>query len=653
LPKRGDGHEHEPCTFAELMNLNLDTPGPARDRLADELDVVRERVLAGPNRWRREPAITGDVVPGALAAHPELLRDAMRTVGREVPELQAAGGGEALVDAANDAGAAWANAVATLALALQRMAGGDTGNWRTLAPGDEPGNWAFAIGYSEEGAGLSSVREAARLLRRAMRGDSLRVGESVDYLRGRHEEEALGPKAAAMVAEARRRGIPVRRLPEQRAVQLGHGVHMRRIDASIEEASGDARSLLEGLFPANAPSRIPVVAVTGTNGKTTTTRLVAHLLRQDGHHVGLTTTDGVYVDDELVFRGDMTGPMAADMVLSNPRVDAAALETARGGILRAGLGFDDADVGVVLNVTADHLGLRGIQTVEQLAEVKAVIASAVRPDGYVVLNADDPLVLAMRSRIQARVVLFSLQPLAANEGVAAHVAGGGMAVTLERDQDAGGQEGLVLHRGAERMALASLANIPMTENGAARFQVQNAAAASAAAWACGVAPSTIRDGLARFVPSATTTPGRMNTVRVHDATVIVDYAHNPAAIRALFEYAGRLDADRRIAVLSIPGDRRDDDIREMGALGRGVDEVIFMENPPYRRGRDVGVIGALLLEGFAAAGGDASRTVVVHGQEEGVAEVLRRLRPRDLVLFMADDAEFVIGLLEQSERPAD
>jgi cyanophycin synthetase len=194
--------------------------------------------------------------------------------------------------------------------------------------------------------------------------------------------------------------------------------------------------------------------------------------------------------------------------------------------------------------------------------------------------------------------------------------------------------------------------VPLTEGGAARFQVQNAAAASAAAWALGLAPRIIRAGLARFVPSAATTPGRMNVVRVHGATVIVDYAHNPAAIRALLDYAGRVDAGRRIAVLSIPGDRRDEDIREMGGLGAGVDRVIFMENPPYRRGRAVGETGTLLVEGLVAAGGDAARSVVVHGQAAAVDEVLRQLEPRDLVLFIADDATFVIERLEGSATDA-
>ena len=749
------------------MLPDLDTAPPDRDRLADELDVVRDRVLAGPNRWRREPVVTGDVLAGDLAGRPDLLDEALARLHAELPGLRDTAAGAPLNDAD-----AWAHAVAALAIELQRQAGSDVGEWRVVAPGDEPESRAFAIGYAEEGVGLASVRAAARLMRRALRDDRLAVDELLDDLRDRHRRDALDATTAAIVAEARRRGVPVRRTPGERVVQLGTGCRRRRIDGArtdrtsvigteitedrertwdmlanvgvpvprdrrdAREAEGrehlvlvvDGRvvavvdgktgedetralhpdnaavcafaadvvgldvaqltlvaddlarpfretgalvvdvvvppdlapfagvpqvpgAIVDALFPPGTPSRIPVVAVTGTNGKTTTTRLVAHLLREAGHRVGFTSTDGVYAGDAMVFAGDMTGPMAADMVLSNPRLDAAVLETARGGILRAGLGYDACDVGVVLNVTADHLGLRGIHTVEQLAGVKAVIVSAVRADGHAVLNADDPLVLAMRERTEAHAVLFSLGS-ATGEAVAAHLRAGGMAVTVERVVAGSAAEALVLHRGAERTVLAPLAEVPLTEGGAARFQVQNAAAASAAAWALGIAPETIRAGLARFVPSAATTPGRMNVVRVHGATIIVDYAHNPAAIRALLDYAGRVDAGRRLAVLHTPGDRRDDDIREMGALGVGLDSVVFMESPEYRRGRRVGESGALLVEGFVAAGGDAARSVVVEGQEAAVDEVLRQLQPRDLVLFVADDASIVIERLEASAARA-
>jgi cyanophycin synthetase len=200
------------------------------------------------------------------------------------------------------------------------------------------------------------------------------------------------------------------------------------------------------------------------------------------------------------------------------------------------------------------------------------------------------------------------------------------------------------------VALLGVTEIPLTEGGAARFQLQNAAAAAAAAWAAGVVPEAIRDGLASFVPSAATTPGRMNVVRVHGATVIVDYAHNPAAIRALLDYAARVDAARRVAVLSMPGDRRDDDIREMGGLGAGLDAVVFMENPIHRRGRPAGDTSRLMMAGLAAAGGDAARAVLVEGEEAAAHAVLALVRPRDLVLFICDDAALVTGLLEASAR---
>ena len=872
-----------------------------------ELRVTRLRALRGPNYWRLAPVIACDVQCGALETvssadvpgFTERLVAAIPTL-REHPCSRRREGG---FIARLQEGTHLPHILEHVALELQTLAGADVSFGRVVESGD-PGTWWVIVAYDEEAVGLQAMRDAVTIVRAALAGEEIDAGRIVTELQELYEGVRLGPSTAAIVEEARRRNIPVRRLNSRSLVQLGLGRNLRRIQATITDftssigveiaqdkddtkrvlsniglpvpggdvvttedgavevakeigypvilkpldashgrgisprldseadvrrawplakehgrrivveqfavgndhrvlvvdgrvvacaervpahVKGDGRHtirelitienadprrgvghskiltklpcdhvteaflkehgrtletipepgevvllratanlstggtsidrteemhpdnvtacqmaagavgldiagidvitpdisvpfrenraviievnaapgvrmhthpsegkprnvgapIIDMLYPPGTEHTIPVIAVTGTNGKTTTTRLVAHLLRQAGHRVGFTSTDGVYAGDAMVFEGDMTGPMAADIVLSNPRNDAAVLETARGGILRAGLGYDACDVGVVLNVTADHLGLRGIHTVEQLADVKAVIISAVRPDGHAVLNADDPLVLAMRRRTDAHIVLFSLLGAAASEPVAEHLRAGGMAVTLERE--AGG-EALVLHRGAERTLLAPLSEVPLTEGGAARFQVQNAAAASAAAWALGIPPETIRAGLARFVPSAATTPGRMNVLHLRDATIIVDYAHNPAAIRALLDYARRVDADRRIAVLSIPGDRRDADIREMGSLGAEVDRVIFMENPPYRRGRAVGETGKLLVEGLVAAGGDAALSVVVHGQDAAVDEVLRHLRPRDLVLFMADDAAFVTDRLEASTR---
>ncbi|HEX6630903.1 MAG TPA: cyanophycin synthetase, partial [Gemmatimonadaceae bacterium] len=285
-------------------------------------------------------------------------------------------------------------------------------------------------------------------------------------------------------------------------------------------------AIVDHLFPPDRPHRVPVVAITGTNGKTTTTRLVAHLLRRTGATVGCATTDGVYLQEHLVTAGDMTGPVAAGMVLDNPLVDAAVLETARGGILRAGLGFDRCDVGVVLNVAADHLGLRGVHTVGQLAEVKGIVAAAVAPGGWAVLNADDRLVLGMRARTAGRVALFSTRAPGTCSAFEAQLAAGGVCARVE-------DEVVVLYDGTMRHALAGVAELPLTLGGAARFQLQNVLAAALAAHVQGVPVAELRTGLREFAPCPERTPGRLNLLRVGRAHVVVDYAHNAPAVAAL------------------------------------------------------------------------------------------------------------------------
>jgi cyanophycin synthetase len=423
----------------------------------------------------------------------------------------------------------------------------------------------------------------------------------------------------------------------------GIRMHTDPDEGSPRDAAG---AILDMLYPPGSEPAIPVIAVTGTNGKTTTTRLIAHLFRRLGHRVGYTTTDGVYYQDTLLKAGDLTGPFAAHVVLSHPRVDVAVLETARGGILRSGLGFEACDVGVVLNVSSDHLGMRGIHTVEDLAAVKAVIPAAVRPGGHAVLNADDPLVLAMRGRTPGGVVLTSTLGEAGNPAVAEHLARGGTAVVVE-DKD--GREAFVVRSGrreGERVVVAAVADVPLTLGGAARFQVENVLAAIAAAHAWGMEVEEIRGGLVSFVPSSASTPGRMNVLRTARGTVVVDYAHNPAAVRAVVEMALRMGARRTIGVVTMPGDRRDEDLRELGRAAARLDHVIAKEHPKYRRGRPAGEVARLIAEGLEAGGMDPSRHEAVLGEPEAVERALEMMEDGDLVVIAADETAAVLAQLQ-------
>jgi cyanophycin synthetase len=395
--------------------------------------------------------------------------------------------------------------------------------------------------------------------------------------------------------------------------------------------------IIDMLYPPGTDHTIPVIAVTGTNGKTTTTRLIAHLFRHTGKTVGFTTTDGVYLQNRLVREGDMTGPFAANIVLSNPTVEVAVLETARGGLLRAGLGFDEADVGVVLNVSADHLGLRGIHTLEQLADVKSVVAAVVKRDGHAVLNADDPLVYGMRERTAADVVLVSTKGPGENPHVEDHIARNGIAARVEEGT-------FVLRRGRLRIPIAPVREVPLMLGGAAKFQQQNILAAIATAYVEGMRYDDIRAGLLSFFPSPSLTPGRLNLLRIGAGRVLVDYAHNPAAVGGLMELAMELPAARRIGVITVPGDRRDEDLRAVARLCAGLDEVILKEDDD-RRGREPGEIARIMREGLVEGGMDPARISEVPDELEAMEQALARMRDGDLTVLLADDVPSLLQRL--------
>ena len=400
-----------------------------------------------------------------------------------------------------------------------------------------------------------------------------------------------------------------------------------------------AAAILDMLFPPGARPTIPVIAVTGTNGKTTTTRLIAHLFRATGRTVGFTTTDGVYLQNRLVVRGDMTGPFAANVLLSNPTVEVAVLETARGGILRSGLGFDECDVGIVLNVAGDHLGLHGIHTLEQLADVKAVVPSVVKRRGTAVLNADDRLVAAMAERTRGDVVYFTTVPDRENPLVAAHLETGGTAACIEDGE-------FVIRRGRLCIPIATVDEVPLTVEGLARFQYGNVLAAIAATFVQGMRYEDIRAGLLSFFPSPALTPGRLNLLRVRGGMVLVDYAHNPRAVEGLMEVAMGLDARRRIGVLAAPGDRRDEDVREVGRLCARLDRVVLKEDQD-RRGRAPGEVAGLLEEGLREGGLGSDRIETVFAEQDAVARALGRMQEGDLLVVLAEHVSTVLAAVRR------
>jgi cyanophycin synthetase len=426
---------------------------------------------------------------------------------------------------------------------------------------------------------------------------------------------------------------------------------------TVGEPQYVAKPVVDLLFPPGTPSRIPIVAVTGTNGKTTTARMIAHIFKGMGRQVGLTTTDGILIDERLVVTADASGPRSARMVLQNPRVDFAVFEVARGGILREGLGYERNDVGVVLNIAADHLGLRGIDTLKQLAAVKQVVIEAVPRDGHGVLNADDPLVAAMRRHCSGELVYFSLE--GGNELVDAHCRRGGRAIVLE---DGRLGEGIVLRQGRRSTLIAPTSAVPATFGGRARMNVANAMAAAAAALAAGAHVHDIRAGLRSFTTSYEVAPGRLNLFEVDGFRVLVDYCHNAAGMRMLGDFVDRLSeppkggdltARRRIGVIASPGDRRDKDVRELGEVAAGHFDTLLVREDRNLRGRQPGETAELLADGVRAAvarGARCRSLDVVPDEMEAAKLALDRANPGDLVVLCADRVDEIVDELQSRGR---
>jgi cyanophycin synthetase len=399
-----------------------------------------------------------------------------------------------------------------------------------------------------------------------------------------------------------------------------------------------AAPILQMLFPPGTPTRIPIVAITGTNGKTTTTRLIAHIFSQVYDSVGFTTTDGIYIGDRLIEKGDTTGPQSAQMILQDPTVDIAILETARGGILRSGLAFQHCDVGVVLNVAADHLGLADIETIDQLARVKGVIAETVHPDGYAVLNADDERVAAMAQDVLGKVAYFSMD--ADNPLVRSHVQRGGIAAVYAQNYLTILQQDWV-HR-IEKVEL-----VPLTLGGRATFMIANALAACLAAFVQGVNVEHIRAALRSFKASTEQTPGRMNLFNLGRYHALVDYAHNPAGYAAVGSFVKNWSGPS-IGVIGGPGDRRDEDLIELGKLSATFFDQIIVKEDDDNRGRAWGDTAELIVQGIEQVA-TASDLPVAHSimlnEAEAIEWALDHAPDNGLVTIFPDNVSRAIAII--------
>jgi cyanophycin synthetase len=376
------------------------------------------------------------------------------------------------------------------------------------------------------------------------------------------------------------------------------------IDPSEGIGRNAAEPVIDMLFPDRGNGRIPIIAVTGTNGKTTTSRLTAHICKSAGKKVGYTTSDGVYIQNQLMMKGDCTGPISSAFVLKDPTVDFAVLECARGGILKNGLAFQQCDVAIVTNVAADHMGLGGINTIEQMANVKAVVAETVTPQGYAVLNADDDLVYNIKNRLKCNIALFSMDEN--NPRIKAHCSKGGLATVFENGF-------VTILKGTWKIRVMNVKEIPLTFEGKALHNVANCLPSVMASYLFKtISIDDIKTGLQTFVAGSSTTPGRLNFFHFKHFTFLADFAHNPHGLRLLCDFVSKLDYKQKVGVISGTGDRRDEDLRELGAISAQHFDEIIIRCDKNLRGRTPEEIITLLQEGINSVNPNIPQTVIAN-----------------------------------------
>jgi cyanophycin synthetase len=405
-----------------------------------------------------------------------------------------------------------------------------------------------------------------------------------------------------------------------------------------------ARPIVDMLFPEGQPSRIPIIAITGTNGKTTTTRLIAHIASTSGHKVGFTCTDGIYIQDQAVQYGDCTGPQSAETILTDPSVDFAVLECARGGILRAGLGFDQCDVSIVTNISEDHLGSRGIQTLDEMAHVKAVVAESTSPEGTSILNADDDLVYGMIEKLECNIALFSMD--GNNPRIKSHLEAGGLVTYIEDGH-------IVIHKGDWKERIEHINNIPLTFTGRAECMIKNVLPAVLAAFIQNFRISDIVNALKTFIPSPSQTPGRMNVFSFRKFDIMIDYAHNSSGFVELQKFLERTNATSKLGIITAVGDRRNEDIRNIGYYAANIFDRIIIRHDKDLRGRTKEEITTLILEGIHSVN-PGIMVEVISNEIDAIKHAMQTCEQGSFITVCTDSiknsTEFILKTKKQEEE---
>ena len=417
------------------------------------------------------------------------------------------------------------------------------------------------------------------------------------------------------------------------------------IDPSLGLPRNVAEPVVEMLFPKGHPGTIPIVAITGTNGKTTTTRLVAHIAKTAGYKVGYTTSDGVYIQNQMMVKGDCTGPLSAQFVLKDPTVDFAVLECARGGILKNGLAFRNCDVAIVTNISADHMGLRGISTMDQMAKVKAVVPKTVLKSGYAILNAEDDLVYAMHKELDCNVAFFSMDEK--NPRIIKHCKKGGYAAIYENGY-------ITIMKGTWKVRVVKVAEVPITYGGKATHNIMNCLPAVLASYLWrNIKIDDIKLALQTFLPSPTQTPGRLNLFQFKNFKFLVDFAHNPAGLELLCDFMNKLDGTPKVGIISGTGDRRDDDIRELGRISAKYFDEIIIRQDKHLRGRTAEEMVALLVEGINEGKTKEIPIEIIYNEKEAIMHAYNTAKQGSIITIMCDVVAEALDLIKSLKEQED
>ncbi|OKS88899.1 cyanophycin synthetase [Mucilaginibacter polytrichastri] len=401
-----------------------------------------------------------------------------------------------------------------------------------------------------------------------------------------------------------------------------------------------AGHVIDMLYPPGKSARIPIIATTGTNGKTTTTRLIAHLIKSSGYRVGYTTSDGIYVQNTMMLKGDTTGPVSTEFILKDPSVDFAVLETARGGILRSGLGFSKCDIGVITNIQPDHLGIADINTLEDLARVKSVVINSVKKDGWGILNADNEYCVKIGRKADCKIAYFSRDE--ENPVIKAHCAKGGIACIAENGY-------ITIKKGDWKIRVQRTALVPLTFGGTVSFMIENVMAATLAAYVWGIKTEEIKTSLTTFIPSVAQTPGRMNIFNFKDFRFMVDFAHNPDGYLGVKEFLKSIDSPMKIGLISGTGDRRDEDIRELGAIAATMFDRILLRQENHTRGRTRENLLGLMVEGIKSVNPDMNFELLTADQDP-IAYAISLAQPGTFITTLSDAVDNAVELVQNFQE---